>query len=143
MLLVTALTGIAIVSLSGTQGRAAARSAAQHFATDLRQARAFARRTNQPVTITFDETPDSLHYTVIGAAGDTLADRRFRDGFDIRLQSFDLRMAGDTLRFGADGVASLDGAQPQGPTATARFVAGSVTFQVRFNSTGEGVWELG
>jgi len=143
MLLVTTLTGIAVVSLSGTQGRAAARAAAQHFSTDLRQARAFARRTNQAVTIAFDETTDSLHYTVIGAAGDTLADRRFRRGFDIRLDSFDLGMAGDTLRFGPDGIVPLDDAQPAGPTATARFVAGDVTYLVRFNSTGEGIWERG
>ena len=143
MLLVTGLTSIAVVALSSTQSRSAARAAAQHFATDLRQARAFARRSNEAVTITFDETVDSLHYTVIGESGDTLVDRRFRSGFDVRLDSFDLRMAGDTLRFEADGIASLDGAQPEGSTATARFVAGSVTYVVRFNSTGEGVWEVG
>ena len=143
MLVVTGLTGFAVVALSSTQSRSAARSAAQHFATDLRQARAFARRTNEAVTVSFDETADSLHYTVVGVSGDTLVDRRFRQGFDIRLDSFDLRMVGDSLRFEADGIADLAGAQPEGPTAEARFVAGNVTYIVRFNSTGEGRVEVG
>jgi len=143
MLLIAGLTSIAVVALSSTQSRAAARGAAQHFAADLRQARAFARRSNEAVTITFDETADSLHYLIVGASGDTLVDRRFRSGFDIRLDSFDLRMAGDTLRFGSDGIAALDGAQPAAETATARFVAGAVTYVVRFNATGEGRVEVG
>jgi len=143
MLLVASLTAVAAWSLSSTGGRSAARAAAQQFATDLRQARAFARRTNEAVTIRFDETPDSLRYTVIGASGDTLADRRFRPGFDVRLDAFDLQMAGDSLRFGADGLASLGGALPAGPTASASFVAGSATWRVRFNSSGEGRAETG
>lgn len=143
MLLVAGVMTMAVASLGSIRGRSAARGAAQHFATDLRQARAFARRSNEPVTITFDETADALRYIVVGASGDTLVDRRFQSESDIRLDSFDLQTPGNTLRFEADGIASLDAVELSAPTATARFVAGGVTYVVRFNATGEGRVEAG
>ncbi|MDT8368858.1 MAG: GspH/FimT family pseudopilin [Longimicrobiales bacterium] len=143
LLIAAVLTAISVIAVSSVQTRAAARSAAQHFSRDLAQARSWARRTNEAVTITFDERADSLVYTVVGAGGDTLSRRPFRNGGEIRLDSFDLLMAGDTLRFEADGIASLAGAQPPGPYGVARFVAGPVVYFVHFNATGGSVVEAG
>lgn len=136
-------TGIAVSSFGLFQARASARGAAQTFSRDLAQARAWARRSNEPVTVNFDETAGALRYTVVGSAGDTIADRRFGAGGEIRLDSIQLGMEGDTLRFGASGIADLSTASPVAPTANALFFAGARSYRVRFNASGSSVVEPG
>lgn len=142
MLIAATLLAVTVVSLSSVQSRTAARSAAQHFARDLAQARTWALRTHEAVTVSFDESADSLLYRVISERGDTIVRRAFRADAEIRLSAMDLMMDGDSLRFGSDGVASLSGGGG-GTTATAEFVAGTTLYRVRFNARGTGEVEAG
>jgi len=129
MLVVVAVTlGIAGFFLTDFLGQTAARSAAQIFSRDLAQARAFATRSREPVTVYFVE--DSLAYRVQSDAGRVLVRRRFQDGDDIALSSVDLELAGDSVHFSAQGLADIPG------LGTAAFSAGPDTYEVRFNGTG-------
>jgi prepilin-type N-terminal cleavage/methylation domain-containing protein len=136
------LLGVTVVSLTTVQSRTAVRSAAQHFSRDLAQARTWAIRTHEAVTISFDEAADSLLYRVVSEGGGTIVRRSFRRGSEIRLSGMDLMLAGDSLRFESDGVATI----PSGgvaATATAEFAAGARVYRVRFNARGTGEVEAG
>ncbi len=142
VLVITAIgLSIAVSSFGLFQARASARGAAQYFSRDLTQARAWARRSHEWVAVRFDEDAADRRYVIVAEGGDTLADRRFVSGQDIKLDSLNLSMDGDTLRFNASGVIDLSGADPSGATALAYFHAGSRTYRVRFNATGAYVVE--
>ena len=129
MLLIVAVSlGTAGFFLSGFLGRASARSAAQLFSRDLAQARAFATRSREPVTVYFEE--DSLAYRVEARAGRVLVRRRFQAGDEIPLSIVDLELNGDSVHFNAQGLADLPG------LGTAAFAAGDEIYEVRFNGTG-------
>lgn len=129
MLVVVAVSlGTAGFFLSGFLGRASARSAAQLFSRDLSQARAFATRSREPVTVYFLE--DSLAYRVQSEGGRVLVQRHFREGGDIALSGLDLELTGDSVHFSARGLADVPG------LGTAAFIAGSDVYEVRFNGTG-------
>jgi prepilin-type N-terminal cleavage/methylation domain-containing protein len=116
--------------LIGFLGKASARSAAQVFARDLSQARSFASRSREAVTVRFFE--DSLLYRVESAAGRVLAVRRFDEDQDVVLSRVDLELTGDSVLFSPQGLAVL----PSGVGA-AVFVAGEDIYEVRFNGTGQ------
>lgn len=129
MLVVVAVSlGTAGFFLTGFLGRASARSAAQLFSRDLAQARAFATRSREPVTVRFQE--DSLAYRVESLGGRVLVRRRFQDGDEISLSGVDLQTPGDSVHFSARGLAELPG------LGTAAFSAGAEVYEVRFNGTG-------
>jgi len=129
MLTIVAVSlGMASFFLTGFLGRASARSAAQLFSRDLAQARAFASRSREPVTIYFRE--DSLAYRLEAEAGRVLVRRRFQGGDEIALTELDLELAGDSVRFDGRGLAELPG------VGTAVFVAGGDSYAVRFNAAG-------
>lgn len=130
VLMIVAVTlGVGGLYLTGFLGKASARRAAQIFSRDLAQARSFASRGREPVTVTFDE--DSLLYRVRSEGGRTLATRWFGPGQDVVLSQLDLELDGDTLHFNAQGLSVL----PSGIGAAA-FIAGEETYEVRFNGTG-------
>ncbi len=142
VLVITAIgLSIAVSSFGLFQARASARGAAQYFSRDLTQARAWARRSHEWVAVRFLEDTADRRYVIVAEGGDTLADRRFLSGQDIKLDSLNLSMAGDTLRFDPSGVIDLSGADPSGATALALFHAGSRSYRVRFNATGAYVVE--
>lgn len=114
--------------LTAYLGRASSRRAAQLFSRDLAQARAFAARSREPVTVRFHE--DSLAYTVEARSGRTLARRRFQPQDEISLSALDLELSGDTLHFDGRGLADLPG------LGAAAFTAGVDVYEVRFNGTG-------
>lgn len=129
MLMVVAVSlGTAGFFLVGLTGRASARSAAQIFSRDLAQARAFATRSREAVTVYFRE--DSLAYRVESEGGRILLRRSFGEGDDISLTGVDLELAGDSVHFSARGLADVPG------LGTAAFRAGAETYEVRFNGTG-------
>lgn len=115
--------------LTGFLGRSSARQAAQIFSRDLAQARAFASRSREPVTVRFDE--DSLLYRVQSQGGRILATRWFSSGQDIVLTDVDLEVDGDSILFNAQGLTPL----PSG-LGSAAFSAGEEVYEVRFNGTG-------
>jgi prepilin-type N-terminal cleavage/methylation domain-containing protein len=132
----TVVLAIAAVSIGlggsyliGFLGKASARNAAQVFSRDLAQARSFATRSREAVTVRFLE--DSLVYRVQSAGGRVLAVRRFGQGQEVVLSQLDLELAGDSLAFSSQGLSVL----PSG-TGTAVFVSGDETYEVRFNGTG-------
>ena len=120
--------GISVYFFSSFLSQSASRRAAQVFSRDLAQARAFATRSREAVTVRFFE--DSLVYRVDSEGGRELIRRAFESGEEIPLTSLDLELAGDTLHFNAQGLANVPG------LGTAAFVAGSNTYEVRFNGTG-------
>jgi hypothetical protein len=120
--------GIATFSFGSYLARTSARRAAQVFSRDLAQARAFATRSRESVTVVFLE--DSLSYTVDSEGGRNLARRRFGGSDEITLTDLDLELDGDTVRFDMRGLAELPG------IGTASFRAGADEYEVRFNGTG-------
>lgn len=128
--LVTLTTALTV--FSGYLGRTTAQRAAQVFARDLALARSSAVRSREWVFVTFDEV--ALTYTVRTATGDTVVSRGFGGSSEVRLDSIDLEIIGDSVGFDAKGVADLSGAG--GPLGFARFAAGGFVYLVSFNSMG-------
>lgn len=122
----------ALAVFSGYLGRTTAQRAAQVFARDLALARSSAVRSREWVVVKFDET--ALSYTVSTAAGDEVVMRSFGDSSEVRLDSIDLEIVGDSVGFDGKGIANLSGAG--GPLGFARFAAGGFVYQVSFNSMG-------
>ncbi|MFV2007587.1 MAG: Tfp pilus assembly protein FimT/FimU, partial [Longimicrobiales bacterium] len=94
------LTGVLAV-FSGYLGRATAQRAAQVFARDLVLARSSAVRSREWVVVKFDE--GALLYTVSTATGDEVARRAFGDSSDVKLDSIDLQIVGDSVGFDGKG----------------------------------------
>ena len=73
-------------------------------------------------------------YSVSTDGGRELSRRRFGAGSDHALTAIDLQTPGDSLRFDPRGLADLSGV---GSTlGRARFSAGTVVYEVAFNSLG-------
>lgn len=120
--------GIATISFGSYLARTSSRRAAQVFSRDLAQARAFATRSREAVTVRFME--DSLAYRVESAGGRDLVSRRFGGDDGITLTSMDLELEGDSVRFDPRGLAALPG------LGSATFTAGGQVYAVRFNGIG-------
>lgn len=120
--------GVATLYLTSFLGQTSARRAAQVFSRDLAQARAFATRSREGVTVRFFE--DSMVYRVQSEGGRLLVRRSFQAGDDIPLSALDLELVGDSVRFDARGLAAIAG------LGTAAFAAGADVYEVRFNGTG-------
>ena len=125
------LTG-ALAVFSEYAGRTTAHRAAQVFARDLALARSSAVRSREWVVVQFNEA--ALSYTVRTAAGDEVVRRAFGDSSEVKLDSIDLQIVGDSVGFDGKGIADLSGAG--GPLGFARFVAGRFVYQVSFNGMG-------
>jgi prepilin-type N-terminal cleavage/methylation domain-containing protein len=125
------LTG-ALAVFSGYLGRTTAQRAAQVFARDLVLARSSAVRSREWVVVKFDEA--ALSYTVSTAAGDEVASRAFGDSSEVKLDSIDLQIVGDSVGFDGKGIADLSGAG--GALGFALFAAGGFVYQVSFNGMG-------
>lgn len=120
--------GIATFYLTSFLGQASARRAAQVFSRDLAQARSFATRSRESVTVRFHE--DSLVYRIESEGGRLLIRRSFTADDDIPLSAVDLELLGDSIRFDARGLAPVTG------IGTGAFTAGAEVYEVRFNGTG-------
>ena len=125
------LTG-ALAVFSEYSGRTTAHRAAQVFARDLALARSSAVRSREWAVVQFDEA--ALSYTVRTAAGDEVVRRAFGDSSEVKLDSIDLQIVGDSVGFDGKGIADLSGAG--GPLGFARFAAGGFVYQVSFNGMG-------
>lgn len=121
-----------LISFSSFSARTAARSAAMTFGRDLAQARAFSIRSREGVTIRFEE--DSLLYRMESDNGSLIASGIFGSGGEFSLDSLELDVRGDTIRFSKDGVIDMD--KLKLTLASALFSAGGITYEVQFNATG-------
>jgi prepilin-type N-terminal cleavage/methylation domain-containing protein len=127
------LLGFAGLTFGSYAQRTSAQRAARVFVRDLALARSTALRSRESVVIRFYE--GSRWYQVTVPATDTeVARRRFGVNADVDLAGIDLRMPGDTLMFGPNGMADLRDAS--GSLGEARFSSGSVEYSVLFNSMG-------
>lgn len=126
------MTALAADAFAGYQSRAAARRAAEIFAGDLRSARSAAKAGQESVVVRFYE--DSHWYTVTTEGGRELARRMYTSGRDIRLDSIDLELAGDSVLFSQRGVADLS--QTMSGVGAASFWAGPNVWEVEFNALG-------
>jgi prepilin-type N-terminal cleavage/methylation domain-containing protein len=124
------LLAIAAITFTDYNERSSARRAAQVFAGDLTLARSMAVRGREIVTIKFDE--GSMWYTVTTATGRELARRRFGATGEVTLSAVSLDLTGDSLQFSTRGVGNLGAAT----LGSAVFSAGSIGYQVQFNSMG-------
>jgi Tfp pilus assembly protein FimT len=129
LVIVTAVTTLAVSTFSSYRSRSAARGAAQLFSRDLSLARSSARRGREAVVIRFFE--DARWYSVQTASGRELVRRRFAGDGDFTLSAIDLELTGDSLSFDAAGAADLEST-----TGSAAFRAGSTTWAVTFNALG-------
>ena len=132
MLLVTISLAAAAGVFSAYQYRNAAHRAAQVFALDIGLARTSAVRSRETVIVDFNES--QVSYVVRYESGDTIVKREFGQTDDIRLDSLDLQLTGDSLVFDSRGVGDLSGAGSS--LGVARFVAGDTGYEVSFNSMG-------
>lgn len=121
-----------LVNFGSFAAKTAARSAAMTFGRDLAQARAFALRSREGVTIRFER--DSVLYRIESDNGSLVASGLFGSGSDYTLDSLDLSVRGDTIRFSKDGVIDMDALRIS--LASALFSAGDITYEVQFNATG-------
>lgn len=137
-MIVLVLLGVSAAAAAGVfltyQRRNAAHRAAQFFAMDLSLARTSAVRSREAVIVAFDEA--DLGYLIRLESGDTLVSRAFGSTGDIRLDSLDLQLSGDSLVFDSRGVGDLSGAGSS--VGVARFVAGATAYDVSFNGMGAG-----
>ena len=136
VLIVIVIAGVIItmggLTFSNFFQRDSARRAAQVFAQDLRAARSYAVRSQEPVVIRFYE--GSLWYEVESqSTGTEIVRRRFGANADVALSAVTLDVAGDTLVFDARGLADMSGA---GTLGTATFSSGVITYTVSFNGMG-------
>jgi hypothetical protein len=89
-------------------------------------------RGREAVTVDFDE--GGVSYVVKLTSGDTLVERGFDRDDDIRLESIDLQMTGDSVVFDSRGMGDLSGSVP--PLGVASFAAGESVYDVSFNVMG-------
>lgn len=123
---------VGVRAFSGYQERSSAYRSAQVFARDLSLARSNAVQTRRRVVVRFSES--DLEYEVENSDSRRLALRIFGEGGDLRLDSLDLGMPGDSLSINGRGVLDLSGL---GETlGTAAFTSGTTTFRVSFNALG-------
>ena len=132
LLIAAVVLSMTFVSFSAFSQRTAARGAAQIFSADLRQARALSTRSRAGVTLHFEE--DSTLYRMVTDGGDTITARYFDGRGEFRVDSLELDLKGDTLRF--EGTGAVDFATMRITVADAYFYSGDRTYRVRFNSTG-------
>ena len=128
--LVTLTAALAV--FSGYLTRTTAQRAAQVFARDLVLARSSAVRSREWVFVKFDEV--GLSYTIQTATGEQVVTRAFGDSSEVRLDSIDLQITGDSVGFDGKGIADLTGAG--GPLGFANFAAGGSIYRVSFNGMG-------
>jgi len=127
------MMGAVGITLGSYLGRSAARRAAQLFAQDLTQARAFAVRGQESVVVRFFES--GRRYEIVSAeTGTDFVQRRFSNSDGIDLAEIDLLLDGDSLVFDRRGFADLSGAS--GSLGRATFRSGAWTYAVSFNSLG-------
>lgn len=138
LILAGAALAIGLFTFTRYNERTAARHAAELFARDLTLARSTAARSREDVAVRFYEV--SRWYTITSSSGRELTRRRYGTGGDIRLQSLDLALPGDSLVFDARGVADLSGAA--GSLGEATFTAGPTSYTVYFNALGSSKLEL-
>jgi Tfp pilus assembly protein FimT len=112
--------------------RTTARRAAEIFALDLALTRTAAMRERRPVTLKMQEV--LKRYSIRTSTGEVIALRNYDGAEEMMLTQLQLDLPGDSVRFSARGIANLGGGP--GTLGVARFVAGSMTYTVRFNSTG-------
>ena len=132
MLLLSLSLAAAAGVFSAYQTRTAAQRAAQVFALDIGLARTMAVRSRETVIIDFDES--QVSYLVRSESGDTIVKRGFSQTDEIRLDSINLQLTGDSLLFNSRGVGDLSGASSS--LGVARFVAGDTGYEVSFNGMG-------
>ena len=132
MLLLSLSLAAAAGVFSAYQTRTAAQRAAQVFAMDIGLARTSAVRRRESVVIDFDEV--QMMYLLRFESGDTIVMREFGESDEIRLDSVNLQLSGDSLVFDTRGVGDLSGAG--GSLGVALFVAGENGYEVSFNSMG-------
>ena len=132
LLIASVVLSMTFLSFSSYSERAAARGAAETFASDLRVARSFSARAHTPVKFTFKE--DSAIYRVVTLTGDTLAQRYFDGRGEFRVDSIRNPLRGDTLTFMSDG--AIDFSALRITSGYAIFGAGGRTYRVNFNATG-------
>jgi prepilin-type N-terminal cleavage/methylation domain-containing protein len=127
------LLGFAALTFGSYAQRTSAQRAALVFVRDLALARSTALRSRESVVIRFYE--GSRWYQVSTVETDTeVTRRRFGVNADVDLAGIDLRMPGDTLVFGPNGMADLSDAS--GSLGEAWFSAGAIEYSVLFNSMG-------
>ena len=132
LILFSITLALASLVFSGYQSRTAAQRAAQVFAMDLRLARTSAVRGREVVIVDFNEAGGS--YVIRLESGDTILRRGFGRDDDIRLDSLNLQLTGDSLAFDARGVGDLSGSAS--PLGTASFAAGANVYDVSFTIMG-------
>ena len=132
MLLLSLSLAAAAGVFSAYQARTATQRAAQVFALDISLARTMAVRSRETVIIDFDES--QVTYLVRSESGDTIVKREFSQTDEIRLDSIDLQLTGDSLVFNSRGVGDLSGAGSS--LGVARFFAGDTGYDVSFNGVG-------
>jgi Tfp pilus assembly protein FimT len=133
VLLVIAVTlAIAAQAYGFFLARTTARRAAEVFVLDLALTRTAAMRERRPVTLVAQEA--LKRYSIRTSTGDTIALRNYDGDEEMMLTQLQIDLPGDSVRFSARGIANLGGGP--GTLGTARFTAGSLTYTVRFNSTG-------
>ena len=130
LVIVAVMLLVAVAAFSDYNERTSARRAAQVFAGDLTLARSMAVRGRETVTVKFNE--GSLWYTVTTATGRLLARRTFGSTGEVSLSGLSIDLTGDSVRFSTRGIANL-GASTLG---SAVFRAGTIQYQVQFNSMG-------
>ena len=119
LILFSITLALASLVFSGYQSRTAAQRAAQVFAMDLRLARTSAVRGREVVIVDFNEAGGS--YVIRLESGDTILRREFGRDDEIRLDSLNLQLTGDSVAFDARGVGDLSGSAS--PLGTASFAA--------------------
>ena len=132
LILFSITLALASLVFSGYQSRTAAQRAAQVFAMDLRLARTSAVRGREVVIVDFNEAGGS--YVIRLESGDTILRREFGRDDEIRLDSLNLQLTGDSLAFDARGVGDLSGSAS--PLGTASFAAGANVYDVSFTIMG-------
>jgi Tfp pilus assembly protein FimT len=132
MLITAVVTSIAFQSYDRYLDRTSARRSAETFARDLTLARSQAVRSRQAVTLLFNES--AFVYYMRTSAGDTLITRFWDGQNESLLETMDLSLTGDSLRFSSRGMADISSAGAS--LATATFAAGNFTYDVSFNSMG-------
>lgn len=132
-LLIASLTLAGIsVAFASYRDTMAARRSAEVFAQDLSVARSYSVRSRDTVNVVFNEsTPEYVIYSV---AGDTLVHRTFTSSSDVRLDTLDLQVTGDSILFDSRGRMDFSGVA--GTVGVVEFIVGQGRYQVRFNLLG-------
>lgn len=112
--------------------KTAARRSAEVFAQDLALARGSALRARRRVVVRFDEPARAYEARTEG--GHLLFRRNYGPGREVRLDSLELDISGDSMVFDARGILDLGGSRSS--LGRASFRAGDSRYEVRFNSMG-------